>query len=162
MSLASAFDWLQNRPFATEIRESDWLFPSIETVHVFALVLVIGSIMTVDLRMLGLAHRHRPFSELAKEMLPWTWSAFVVAAIAGTLMFCSKALTYYANLPFRIKMACLVLAALNMLAFHWLGERPHSDWSDGAPPARVRFAGAASLLLWTAIVATGRWIGFTT
>jgi hypothetical protein len=153
---------LQEMDFPTQIRESGFLFPSIETVHVFALVLVVGSIMTVDLRLLGVTNRDRHFSHLASEMLPWTWTAFVVAAIAGVLMFSSKAVTYYNDIPFRIKMCCLVLAGLNMAWFHWAGTRHLKMWDHAKPPPAAKFAGGASLLLWTVIVATGRWIGFTT
>lgn len=153
---------LQGLDFATQIRESGFLFPAIETVHVFALVLVVGSIMTVDLRLLGVTNRDRYFSHLAAEMLPWTWTAFLVAAIAGLLMFSSKAVTYYNNIPFRIKMCCLLLAGLNMAWFQWAGTRHLKMWDHTTPPPAAKFAGGASLLLWTVIVATGRWIGFTT
>ncbi len=162
MAIQETLTWLQDLPLPTQIRESDWMFPTIETVHVFALVLVVGSIITVDLRLLGLTNRDRPFSQLAGEMLPWTWSAFSVAAIAGALMFSSKALTYFANIPFRLKMLCLLLAGMNMLWFHWIGTRHLATWDAATPPPRARFAGAASLLLWSSIVAAGRWIGFTT
>ena len=156
------FTRLQDMDFPTQIRESGYLFPSIETVHVFALVLVVGSIMTVDLRLLGITNRDRHFSHLASEMLPWTWTAFIVAVTAGLLMFSSKAVTYYNNIPFRIKMCCLVLAGLNMAWFHWAGTRHLKMWDHAKPPPSAKFAGGASLLLWTTIVATGRWIGFTT
>ncbi|MEO7207400.1 MAG: DUF6644 family protein [Steroidobacteraceae bacterium] len=162
MPLEQALTRLQNLSFPTQIRESDWLFPTIETVHVFALVLVVGTIMTVDLRLLGFANKERPFSQVAAEMLPWTWVAFVVAALAGMLMFSSKALTYYDNIPFRLKMVCLLLAGINMVMFHWLGTRRLEAWDRGPPPRAARFSGGASLLLWTIIVAAGRWIGFTT
>jgi hypothetical protein len=162
MAVEQALTWLQNLNFPTQIRESDWLFPTIETVHVFALVLVVGSIMTVDLRLLGLTNRDRPFSQLAGEMLPWTWVAFAVAASAGLLMFSSKALIYYGNIPFRLKMCCLLLAGINMALFHWIGMRHLETWDRKQPPRLARFAGGTSLLLWTVIVAAGRWIGFTT
>jgi hypothetical protein len=153
---------LQDLSFPTEIRESVWLFPTIETVHVFALVLVVGSIMVVDLRLLGLANRERPFSQVAAETLPWTWVAFSVAALAGLLMFSSKALIYYADIPFRIKIVCLMLAGVNMVLFHWMGTRHLDAWDRKRPPWQAKFAGGASLLLWSAIVAAGRWVGFTT
>jgi hypothetical protein len=162
MALEQTLTWLQDLPLPMQIRESDWMFPTIETVHVFALVLVVGSIITVDLRLLGLANRDRPFSQLAREMLPWTWTAFVVAAIAGVLMFSSKAVVYFSNIPFRLKMLCLLLAGMNMLWFHWAGTRHLATWDTSMPPPRARLAGAASLLLWSTIVAAGRWIGFTT
>src|SRR6202042_3376145 len=107
MALEQVLTRLQDLSLPTQIRESDWLFPTIETVHVFALVLVVGSIVTVDLRLLGITNKDRPFSRLAAEMLPWTWVAFAIAASAGLLMFSSKALIYYGNIPFRIKMLCL-------------------------------------------------------
>jgi hypothetical protein len=153
---------LEALPFSTEVRESAWLFPTVETLHVLALVIVIGSIFTVDLRLLGLTSRHRPFTEVAHEMLPWTWSAFGVASLAGLTMFSSKAVTYAANWPFRFKMIFLVLAGLNMLAFQFFSSHKLIGWDRQTPPPTARFAGGASLLLWTAVVATGRWIGFTT
>ena len=162
MSLEQTLTRLQDLSLPTQIRESDWLFPTIETVHVFALVLVVGTIMTVDLRLLGVANKERAFSQVAAEMLPWTWTAFAVAALAGMLMFSSKALTYYGNIPFRLKMVCLLLAGINMAMFHWLGTRHVEAWDHGRPPRSARFAGGTSLLLWTSIVAAGRWIGFTT
>ena len=162
MALEEALTRLQDLSFPTQIRESDWLFPTIETVHVFALVLVVGTIMTVDLRLLGLANKERPYSQVASEMLPWTWVAFGIAAIAGILMFSSKALTYYGNIPFRLKMVCLLLAGINMALFHWLGTRHLDAWDRGRPPPAARLAGGASLLLWISIVAAGRWVGFTT
>jgi hypothetical protein len=162
MSLEQALNWLQDLSFPTEIRESAWLFPTIETVHVFALVLVVGSIVTVDFRLLGWTNRDRRFSHLAKEMLPWTWACFVIAAIAGLLMFTSKAVVYFGNWPFRIKMLCLIAAGINMAIFHAVGVRGVEAWDEGRPPPRARLAGALSLTLWTVIVATGRWIGFTT
>lgn len=153
---------LQDLSLPTEIRESAWLFPTIETVHVFALVLVVGSIMTVDLRLLGIANKERPFSQVASEMLPWTWVAFSFAALAGLLMFSSKAVVYCADIPFRLKMICLLLAGINMVMFHWLGTRHLETWDRKQPPWPAKFAGGASLLLWTTIVAAGRWVGFTT
>jgi hypothetical protein len=162
MPLEQALARLQDLGLPTQIRESDWMFPTIETVHVFAVVLVVGTIMTVDLRLLGFANKERPYSQVAAEMLPWTWMAFAIAALAGMLMFSSKALTYYGDIPFRLKMVCLLLAGINMVMFHWLGTRHLDTWDRGRPPRAARFAGGASLLLWTTIVAAGRWIGFTT
>jgi hypothetical protein len=162
MAVEQALSWLQSLNFPTQIRESAWLFPTLETIHVLSLVLVVGSIMTVDLRLLGLANRDRPFSQVAGEMLPWTWRAFTVAALAGFCMFSSKALTYYGDIPFRLKMLCLTLAGLNMIWFHSIGLRRLAEWDAGRPPWPARFAGGASLVLWTCIVAAGRWVGFTT
>jgi hypothetical protein len=153
---------IQQEPYAAAIARSQWLFPLFEIVHVLALTLVVGSVAMIDLRLLGMGNRERRITELMRALLPWTWSAFAVAATFGLLLFSSKASTYYLNVPFRLKMLGLCLAALNMFVFHRLFERDVATWDQGAPPMRVRIAGGISLTLWIAIVAAGRWIGFTT
>ena len=154
--------WLQDTDFATQIRESALLFPAIETIHVIALTLVVGMIMRLDLRLLHVAMRDRPVAEVASEVLPWTWSGFVVAAIAGFLLFSSSAVKYYGNTPFRLKMVLLALAGANMLLFHLISGPSMAIWkAEMRPPLAARLAGGLSLLLWIGIVSCGRWIGFT-
>jgi hypothetical protein len=155
------FTWLEHRPFAVAIAESTWLFPIAETIHVLALTLVVGPVAMMDLRLLGIGNKDRPVSEVIAGSLPWAWTAFAVAFTAGSLMFSSKAGTYYTNLPFRIKMVCMGLAALNMLVFHFYTARGMASWDRGKPPLGARVAATCSLTLWVIIVATGRWIGFT-
>jgi hypothetical protein len=82
-------------------------------------------------------------------------------AAAGLLMFASKALTYYQNVPFRIKMACMLSAGINMAQFHWLSRKHVASWDAGIPPTSAGLAGATSMTLWVLIVGAGRWIGFT-
>ena len=162
MSAPELMHSLQELPFATAVSESTWMFPLFETVHVMALTLVVGSVAMMDLRLLGIGSRDRSISELTRSVLPWTWSAFAVAAICGLLLFSSKAVAYYDNIPFRIKVACLLFAAVNMLVFHFVTARDIAVWDSGRTPVSARAAGVVSLSLWVVIVATGRWIGFTT
>jgi len=153
---------LQDTSIASAIREGDSWFPWIECVHVLALTLVIGSIAMVDLRLLGFRSRDRSVLETTAEVLPITWTAFVFALISGGLMFSSNATAYAHNGFFRIKMALLVFAGLNMLGYHLIVGRDAASWRTGAStPLRARLVGGASLTLWIAIAACGRWIGFT-
>ena len=93
-------------------------------------------------------------------MLPWTWGAFVLAAISGTLMFISQPWTYLDNAAFRIKFALMFLAAVNMLVFQ-LSEV--STWDrNAAAPLAGKIAATLSLVFWIAIVFFGRRVGFTT
>jgi hypothetical protein len=156
------FHWLQDTAIATAIRENDVLFPWIETVHVIAIVLVVGSISIVDFRLIGLASRDRPVGQLMRETLPLTWGAFAVAAIAGSLLFSSKAVDYVHNPFFQGKMILLALAGVNMAVFHAFTGRDAARWNEAAkPPLEARIAGSTSLFLWITVVAFGRWIGFT-
>jgi hypothetical protein len=162
MDLNRFLTWLQNTPVSVAIREHEALFPWIESVHVLAIVIVVGTISVIDLRLLGIASRNRMVTILMREVLPWTWTAFVVAAVTGLLLFSSNAVKYAQNFYFLAKMALLVLAGCNMAVFHLVGARDIATWSAAErPPAAARTAGGISLLVWIAVVACGRWIGFT-
>jgi hypothetical protein len=162
VNVEGLLEWLQDSSIATAIRENDILFPWIESIHVLTLVVVVGSISIVDLRLLGLASRERPIGGLLREVLPVTWSAFVIAATAGALLFSSKAVDYAHNAVFEAKMVLLALAGVNMAVFHAFTRRDVNGWKAGVPaPWAARLAGATSLILWIGVVACGRWIGFT-
>jgi hypothetical protein len=162
MDLRPILMWIENGALATWIRESDFVFPTIETAHVLSIVTDVGSITKLDRRLLGLASRERPISAVLSDVLPWTWWAFLSAAITGGLLFSSKALEYYEDGPFRAKMVLLLFAGLNMAIFELFTKRGISEWDKGRTPWRVKLAGGLSLALWVTIVACGRWIGFTT
>jgi hypothetical protein len=154
---------LEQTAVATAISENDSLFPWIESIHVLAIVLVVGSISIVDLRLLGLGSRDRAVMPLTKDVLPCTWVAFLVAACTGALLFASKAVTFGHNFFFLGKMVLLVLAGINMAIFHLLVSRDVERWgaTPHATPLAAKVAGAVSLCLWIAVVTFGRWIGFT-
>src|SRR5262245_52897604 len=107
--------WLESTSLAMAIHDSKPLFTTIEVIHVFAVSLVIGTISMVDLRLLGFASTKRSFTELARVVLPWTWVAFAIAAMAGSLLFISRATEYWASTTFWIKMSIMALAGINML-----------------------------------------------
>jgi hypothetical protein len=160
--LADLISSLESSGVAESIRENDLLFPVIESVHVLAICLVVGSILVVDLRLLGFASTRWPAGNLTRTILPVTWFAFVIAVLSGALMFISNATKYLGNGFFIAKMILIGIAGLNMLLFHFIGARDLPKWEGAArPPLRVRLAGGLSLLLWVAVVACGRWIGFT-
>lgn len=162
MDLNSILQPLYDSPVGTAIRENGTLFPWVESVHVLAITLVVGSISIVDLRLLGVASKGRAVTRLTAEVLPFTWVAFVVAAITGGLLFSSNAVKYAHNTFFLAKMALLVVAFLNMVVFHFLTSRGIEHWdSSPHPPPTAKLAGGLSLALWIAVIVCGRWIGFT-
>lgn len=163
MNPSDLIKWLQATPLSTAIRESDWIFPTVESIHVVAFVLVVGLIAVVDLRLIGVASRRRSADDLLKELLPLTWSAFVVAFVAGSLLFISKPITYTGSFFFLGKMVLILTAGLNMAVFQLFIHRFLMGRPVGAPtPIVAKLSGGLSLVLWTLVVAFGRWIGFTT
>jgi hypothetical protein len=155
-------EWLQALPLAVFIHQTKWAFTTIEVVHVIAISLVIGSIAIVDLRLLGIASAKRPFTQLAREVLPYTWAAFVLAAMAGSLLFISNATAYFASTTFWIKMSIMALAAINMLIFEFITVRGVQTWdASPSPPLPARLAGGISFTCWVLVFIFGRWTGFT-
>ena len=155
---AEIFEWLQGTALAVRVSE-DW-FPMVESMHVVALALVAGSIFIVDTRLVGFTSRQLRFTYVADRLLPWTWGAFICAAISGTLMFIANATSYVNNTPFRIKIVLLLLAGINMLYFQLVTYRGVAAWDNGRPSGSARRAGYTSMLLWCGVIASGRWIGF--
>ena len=155
---AEVFQRLQDSSLAVTVSEV-W-FPWVESAHVVALAAVAGTIFIVDTRLAGLTSRHLTFSYLSSRLLPWTWAAFIAAAITGTLMFIAGATTYVSNTPFLLKMGLLVAAGVNMLYFQKVTFRGVSSWDNARPPGAARAAGFLSLALWLGVIVCGRWIGF--
>ncbi len=156
----SIFSVLQTSPLGLAIQQSTWLFPTIETVHVLALAGVFGSIAIVDFRLLGVASKDRSISGLTMDLLPWTWGAFALAAVSGTLLFTSRAADYMHIGAFPTKFVFMALAGANMLVFHFVTQKTMKDWDMGRPAVAARAAGAVSLLSWTAVVFCARQVGF--
>jgi hypothetical protein len=159
---ADFISYLESSSIADSIRENDLLFPAIESLHVLAICLVVGSILVVDLRLLGFASTRWSVSRVTRATLPLTWGAFVVAVASGGLMFISNATKYLGNGFFIAKMILIGVAGLNMAVFHFIGARDQPKWeNDSRLPLPARLAGGLSILLWVTVVACGRWIGFT-
>lgn len=162
MDLLSIVERFESSALGEWMRFSLKAMPVVESIHVMALAVVFGTILIVDLRLLGLPNTRRPFTVVSGELLRFTWAAFVVAAITGAMMFSANATTYFVNTAFRWKMLMLVLAGVNMAYFHGVTQKSVASWNrDARPRPAARFAGGASILIWITVIVLGRWIGFT-
>ena len=157
----SIAQWLQATPLALWIAQSAMAFPWIETIHVICMATVVGTIAILDLRLLGLTSGQRSVSQVSADVLPFTWTAFLLAATTGAMLFISKATEYVADFPFQMKMLLMALAGVNMVIFHFTAYRGVGAWEVGRTPARAKFAAGLSLAFWCLIIVFGRWIGFT-
>ena len=161
-SITAFLKWLEASPWAVFIHKTPWAFTTIEVAHVFAVSMVVGTIAIVDLRLLGLASTKRPFAELSRKVLPFTWAAFALAVIAGLLLFISRATEYFVNPVFWIKMSLIVVAGINMMIFEFITVRDVQKWNlDPTPPPPARLAGGISIASWVLVVVFGRLIAFT-
>lgn len=161
MSLFELCQWINDTTIGTEIRESIWVFPIVETIHVLAITLMAGTIAIVDLRLLGVIFQNERVTKVIRQILPLTWLGFVVMFITGGLLFWAGAAKLYSNPAFRIKLLLLFLAGINPLIFHLTTYRNVAQW-ESLPqvPVRARMTAAFSLILWSGIIITGRAIAY--
>jgi hypothetical protein len=161
MNLLQICQWLQSTGPATALRESNFVFPILEGIHVLSIALIAGTVAIVDLRMLGLALKKEPVSQVAGQILPLTWAGFAVSVLTGTVLFASEAVKCYLSPSFRVKVLLLVFAGLNPLIFHSTVYRSVAEWGHAVrTPPRARLAAALSLTLWSGIVIAGRAIAY--
>jgi uncharacterized protein DUF6644 len=153
--------WVETTPLAIFISQSTYGFSALDMVHVAAISVVFGMIAVLDLRLSGLAFADFSVTDLSRQVLPWTWAAFVVAAISGVLMFMGQAVKYSVNFAFIVKLTLMLLAGLNVLAFHFITFRGVAKWDHGVRvPWSARLAGALSLAIWIAVAAYGRFTAY--
>ena len=161
VALLALWQWLVSVPASTLIRESRWLFPVIETLHVVGLVLFLGLTVMLDLRLIGVTWRAVRVSEIVGGLMPWAAAGAALAVVSGMLVYMSDPPHYLANLFFRIKAALIVLAVLNSWWFHAGPYQRVREWDlDPVPPLAARAAGYLSLVLWATVAVSGRLIPY--
>jgi hypothetical protein len=161
MFLLNICEWLDSTRLSAIVRQSNWLFSTLDTIHTLGIVLVAGTIMLVDFRLLGLGLRSVPITLLIARIVPATLAGFGLMLLSGGLLFSSEAVKMYHSPAFRIKMLMLALAGLNALIFHRTIYRDVAEWDPAAEaPVRARLAGLLSLVFWIAIIAAGRAIAY--
>src|SRR5688572_21256907 len=158
MSFDGMIDVIQAAALAEWMRTSVKAMPIVNALHVLAATTVFGTILVVDLRLLGFPDTRRPFTRISAEMLRLTWAAFALALLTGGLMFAANAQTYVGNTAFQLKMLALIGGGVNMAIFQRITFRGVGAWDRARPPLAGRVAGAASIVIWVTVIFLARWI----
>ena len=160
-SIVPALEWLEGLAWTTAIRESTWGYPIMETAHVASIVAFAGLVIVMDLRLVGVVFAHTPLTQIQRRLFPPQMVAFALSTATGLLLCCVDPIRYYGNVFFRVKLVLLALAGLNALCFHLTTYRTVARWDEARRvPVTARLAGVASLLLWSAIIVSGRLIAY--
>jgi len=139
------WELLQHAGGVEALATSRWLYGLVLVVHYFALFMFIGTIVLLDLRILGIADRNHALSALAAQLRPWTWIGFGAVVVSGFLLFAVEAADYAAVTPFRVKMLVIGLAVISALAIEWSVP----TWDRAAVlPVTARLAALISIVLW--------------
>ena len=151
---------LESAPIAVAMRQELWLYPIVEIVHITGFVVLVGSIVVLDLRLLGL-NTTISARDLSRHILPWTLGALIVIVPTGILMFMAHAHDLIGNRAFQVKLSLLLLAGVNAAVFHTGAYRSYAQWDRGvSPPSRVKLHAVASLAIWVGVLACGRLLAY--
>ena len=137
------------------------MFPIVEGTHLLGIALSVGLLCWFDLRLLGLVLRDTPVSKVWQQVMPVAFVGFALMFVSGLLLFWAEAITAFHSVHFWLKVVLLILAGVNALSLETTAHRNMAEW-DMAPvaPLRARMTGAISLILWTAIIITGRTMAY--
>ena len=153
-------EWLYELRVSQTVRESTWVFPTLDAIHIYSMAFFVMVMAAVDLRLLGFRIEQQPRQPLAqftRRVLRMGWVAFGVHALSGTLLFAAGAVDYYANSAFRIKISLVLLG----VAYHWIVLPVVARREDASPMIiGSKLAGGFGLLLWVGVIAAARWIAY--
>ena len=150
------------------IKNSIWIFPVVESIHILGIVLLVFTVALVDLRVLGWASpggdlmRRRPLKEISGNLLPWMWRAVAIVIVTGILLFSSEAASKcYESKAFYIKMILILVAVVNAAVSHYTVKRHAPEWDRRAiTPLHAKLMAILSLIAWAGVVFAGRGIAY--
>ena len=157
MNLLPFFQWCEASRLGEAIRQSLWLFPVIEATHLLALCILGGSLLLLDLRLMGVGLRTQPAQQLARDLHPWVVGSLVVMLTTGISLFTSEAIKCYYSTPFWVKISTIPIAIL----FTFTIRNRIALRAGMEPTGATRLVALTSIALWFVVAAAGRWIGFS-
>ena len=155
--LLPVFEWCEATWVGEAIRQSKWLFPGIESVHLLALVVIAAAVLVVDMRLFGFGLQDHPVSRIARDAHPWFVASLIVMLVTGVLLFLSESIKCYYSFAWWVKMASLSLAIL----FTFTIRRKVVFSDQVVAPFWSKLTAVTSVGLWAGVGWGGRWIGFS-
>ena len=153
--------WLEQTPLSQTIQATDWIVPTVQTVHILAIAVVAGSALMIDLRLIGMFGADQPLKNVSSRFLPFVWWPLLILLATGAIMIIGEPSRSLKNPAFQLKMSLLVAAVFITGLFQFLLRH---DPAFGEPGSKRRRAAATiavlSLLLWSGIIFAGRWIAY--
>ena len=159
MRAADVFEWLDGTSLAVSIRQSPWLFPAIEIVHIVGFIFLVGSAFLFDLRLLGVA-RKLSVKDVANYVLPWSRRSLLIVVPTGLLLFISQAKALSTNGVFGLKLILIFFPLTNAGIFHQFTFPSVSNLSTSETPTAAKAAAIISLVLWMSVITCGRLIAY--
>ena len=159
--LLNLANYVAELPTSIQLRESQYMMPWVFVFHVVSMCMFAGTILMMDLRLLGVGFMHTPFSQVQRRLFPWQMAAMLFSSLTGIALVYGNPMNYVTNIIFWVKMIAMAIAGLNALAFHFITEYTVIDWDTARiPPSGAKLAGALSVILWANVIVAGRLIPY--
>lgn len=157
----SFIEWLAQSPLSLAIQTRAWVVPTIQSVHIVAIGIVVGAVFMIDLRILGRSGRDQTLVETVRRYGPWLWGALVVLLVTGVLMVVGEPARELLSFSFWLKMGLLALGTVSAAAFQVALKRNERHWEASlATRASTKSLAILTLLIWLAIIVAGRLIAY--
>lgn len=153
--------WTSNTKLSVWIGTHFWAIPILQVVHILAIAMAFGSVLMINMRILGLSGGTRTMTQMARRFIPWIWWSLLVLVVTGVFMTIGDPQRVLINPVFWIKMGLLVVMILVSLAFQTTVTRNTATWEmTHQGRASVRLGAIGIIILWCAIMICGRWIAY--
>jgi hypothetical protein len=161
MSLESFSTDLAATPFSLYLQSTDWIIPTVQTIHILSIAVVISAVLMVHLHTLDIVMRTQPDAAIAKRFIPWLWVALVVLLLTGSLLVTAEPGRSLTNSVFQLKMALVIAASVLTLLYQQpLRANPDFWRKNGGRRLSAISISVVSLAVWVCIVFAGRWIAY--
>jgi hypothetical protein len=155
-------DWLSNTPLSQTLQDHAWIVPTSQSFHILGISIVFGSACMINLRLLGVGRSGRSVSQLSVSLLPWMWRGLSVLLFTGLIQTVTEPVRQFVAPLFWTKMSMIIIVTIMTVVYSRAVRRNAPAWDALAPrPPQAWLFAIVSTLLWLAIIACGRFIGYT-
>ena len=161
--LTALVGWLAHTGASDVIRKISWIIPTVQTIHILSISIVIASACLLDLRLLQLLRHPVSIAGMARRFIPWIWGALCVLLLTGSILIVGEPGRELLNAMFWIKMSLIVVAVGVTASLQFTLRRNHGFWElSRGRRGLARATAVLSLVLWLSVIVAGRWIAYTT
>jgi hydrogenase-4 membrane subunit HyfE len=150
--------WLDGTPASQVVQTTAWIVPTVQTIHILAIAVVMTSALMIDLRLIGILGRDQPIERMSTRFFPAIWWVVFVLFVTGVIMIVGEPARSLQNPIFQLKMALLIVALIVTYFLQRLSN--NKTLADGNAALSARAMAVVSVLLWTGIIFSGRWIAY--
>jgi len=153
--------WLSQTSFSLTIQTHEWIIPTIQSIHIVAIGVVLASVFMIDLRILGWASRDQTLLETTNRFGPWLSGALCVLLGTGILMIIGEPARELLAFSFWFKMCLVAVGTVMAAVFKRALKTNDAHWEKSFVHRRgIKSLALLTFLIWLGIVILGRLIAY--